>query len=874
MTSQEIRRSFLSFFESKSHHILPSASVVIRNDPSLLFTNAGMNPFKDYFLGQKKSPHKRIADTQKCLRVAGKHNDLEDVGYDTYHHTMFEMLGNWSFGDYFKKEAIEWAWELLTQVYKIPYEDLYITVFAGDEKDALAPDEQARLCWEKIVEKDRIIACGKKDNFWEMGASGPCGPCSEIHVDLRSPQEKELIPAMKLINKDHPQVIELWNLVFMEFLRKADGSLEKLSSRHIDTGMGFERLCRVLQGKSSNYDTDIFLPLIRKVEQLSAAKYGKDSRVDVAIRVVVDHIRAIAFAIADGQNPSNTGAGYVIRRLLRRAVSYGYRFLHQKEAFLYKLPEILVKEMGEAFPELVNQKKWIEQQIKAEELAFLRTLSQGIKRMEAIVKETAGKKQKCIEGAKIFELYDTYGFPMDLSRLLATESALEIDERGFEKEMRLQRERSRKAGNIESDDWVVLKEMSSDGQEDFLGYDHLSVETYICRYRRIQTPKSVYYQIVLNSTPFYAEGGGQLGDSGYIENENERISVIDTRKENGLFLHIVQKLPEDPTLIFKAVVDENRRRNIEKSHSATHLLHYALRSVLGPHIAQKGSYVGPDRLRFDFSHAQKLSYEQLQAIENLVQEMIDKDLALQESRELSLEMALAQGAMALFGEKYGDKVRSIGFGPSLELCGGTHVTQSGEIGLFKVISESSVGSGIRRIEALTSKAALTYLKEANENYQAILSEMHHPADPLKALHKLQQENKSLRAQIELFTAKEIQHLKKEWWTKAQKRPAFDLICEKTHLSVSSIKTISLELRREHKRLILLIAHAEKNEATLHVAVSDALVDEGVDASYIIQKLLPYIKGKGGGQKFFAMGKGSAPEGLAEAFKRVNDFIPL
>lgn len=874
MKSQEIRQSFLDFFKKKSHQIFPSAPIVVRDDPSLLFVNAGMNSFKDYFLGQSKAPYKRIANTQKCLRVAGKHNDLEDVGHDSYHHTFFEMLGNWSFGDYFKKEAIEWAWELLTEVYRIPCEDLYVTVFAGDQKEALDADEQARLLWSEIVKSDQIVAFGKKDNFWEMGPCGPCGPCSEIHVDLRSSYEKKRISGKELVNKDHPEVIELWNLVFMEFLRKADGSLERLNAHHIDTGMGFERLCRVLQNKSSNYDTDLFHPLIHKIEQLSGNQYGKDPQKDVATRVIADHARAIIFAIADGQSPSNTRAGYVIRRLLRRAVSYGHRFLNQKGAFLYELSDTLVSQMGDAFPELIRGQKWIRQQIKAEEVAFSKTLSQGIKRMETIVKETRDEKKGYIEGEKIFELYDTYGFPMDLSRLLATESAMKIDEKGFEKQMHLQRKRSREAGEVKNDDWIILKENLCDGEKNFLGYDHLNTVAHICKYRRVETPKGVHYQLVLTSTPFYAEAGGQIGDTGYIESENQRIPIVDTRKENGIFLHIVEQLPKDPTLTFNAVVDENRRKSIQKNHSATHLLHYALRTLLGGHIVQKGSYVGPDRLRFDFSHTQKLSCEQLQSVELLVQEMIDKDFPLQEYRDLSLEEALTRGATALFDEKYREKVRVIGLGPSLELCGGTHVKRSGEIQLFKILSESSISSGIRRIEAISSKKALTYLSNNNNNYQKILAQMHHPSDPLGAFKQLQKENKKLQLQIDSLMAKEIRYLKKQWWDRAQKHNLFTLICEKTDLPPSSMKSISMELRRESKELISLIARAEKNEVILCVAVSDDLIDKGVDAGFIIQNLIPYIQGKGGGQKFFAMGKGVGSEGIGKVFEILPNFIPL
>ncbi|YBU88776.1 MAG: alanine--tRNA ligase [Candidatus Walczuchella monophlebidarum] len=867
-TSRKIRQSFLNFFQKKNHQIFPSSPIVIKNDPSLMFTNAGMNPFKDYFLSQRIPHYPRIANTQKCLRVVGKHNDLEDVGHDPHHHTMFEMLGNWSFGDYYKKEAIEWSWELLTEVYKIPSENLYVTIFSGDDKNDISPDEESRFLWERFIDKNRIISFGKRENFWEMGSIGPCGPCSEIHIDLRSSKEKKSVYGKDLVNKNHPDVIELWNLVFIEFLRKSDGSLEKLENRHIDTGLGIERLCRVLQNKSSNFDTDIFRSLIKKIESVSNVNYGKNSQIDIAIRVIVDHIRAISFAIADGQNPSNIGPGYVIRRLLRRSISYGYQFLHHNKAFLYKLVKVLVQEMGDIFPELVSQQKWIEEQVQAEESTFFNTITHGINRMENLIEETKQKRQQQISGDKIFELYDTYGLPIDISRLIAADNFLKIDEIGFKKEMSLQKERARKSGNIQHDDWTILN--SSFVEKKFIGHEILYAHVYIQQYRRVQTIKGPYYQIVLNQTPFCPEGGGQVGDSGYLENEFDTIRIINTYKENGLFLHTIEKLPDNIQKPFKASVDKNRRKKIEKNHSATHLLHYALKKVLGDHVSQKGSDVGPDRLRFDFSHPQKIRIEQLQSIEMLVQYIIFKDYPLLERRNIPFETAISEGSVAIFGEKYVNQVRSIGFGPSLELCFGTHVKKTGEIGLFKIVSESSVGSGLRRIEAITEKTAIVYLNKIYDDYNQIIYQIHNPYDPIKTIQQLQQEIKKLRTQINVVTSREIQRLKKEWLTKAKKHDRFMLISEKTNLEPTAMKTIALELRREHRELITVVGRSEKNNVLLCIAVSDDLVDHGVNACQILQKLSPDLNG--GGHKFFAMAKGNNSTGLNEAIKLVESLI--
>ncbi|XOD68565.1 MAG: alanine--tRNA ligase [Flavobacteriales bacterium AspAUS03] len=885
MKAREIRQTFLDFFRDKGHQIVPSASIVVKDDPTLLFTNAGMNPFKDYFLGYKNPAYPRLANTQKCLRVTGKHNDLDDVGHDTYHHTMFEMLGNWSFGDYFKKEAIVWAWELLTTVYKIPEENIYVTVFSGDTQGHLLEDEETRQFWKDILDEKRILHFGKKDNFWEMGSIGPCGPCSEIHVDLRNPEDKTQIPGRELVNQNHPQVIEIWNLVFIEFLRKVDGSLEILPAQHVDTGMGFERLCRVLQGKSSNYDTDIFTPLIREIEKYSGEHYGKDIQKDIAIRVVADHIRAITFAITDGQRPSNNGAGYVIRRILRRAISYAYRFLGEKAPFIYKLVHVLVVEMRGAFPELSSREVSIGDTIKEEEEFFLKTIDQGMKRMGGyIIRKLQKKDGTMIDGAQIFGLYDTYGFPIDLSRILAKENGLTLDESGFEKEMLKQKERSREASMIEKGDWVTIVHKHIHGTiREFLGYDYMETAlTWIIQYRQVKTPKGGHYELVFNKTPFYPEGGGQVGDSGFIEcsdkdfgHFHEKITILDTKKENDLILHIVEKLPQYPHKAFRARIDVPRRRYIEKNHTATHLLHHALREVLGKHVEQRGSYVGPDRLRFDFSHPAKLSPAELEAVEKRVEALIHDQIPLKEVRTTSLQKVLEDGAIALFGEKYGDTVRTIRFSGSIELCGGTHVSNTEAIQSFQILSESSVASGIRRIEALTSTAVIEHLKETYKRYNILLKHLNHPANPLKSVQNLQEENKVLRAQVEKFTIQKGRALKEAWRSRAQKTPLTTLICEKTDLEPATVKTIALELRKEVPDLFLLIGQTMDSEVTLCVALSDKLVSErGLNASTIIQNLAPYIGGKGGGKSFFAIAKGRDSSGWDAAIQHAKAYIGL
>lgn len=818
ITSQEIRQHFLDFFRKKYHHILPSAPIVIRDDPTLMFVNAGMNPFKDYFIGKKKVIFSNIASTQKCLRVSGKHNDLEDVGKDSYHHTMFEMLGNWYFDYCVKKQVIEWAWELLTVVYKIPIDNIYVTIFAGDPNQGIFIDEESQFYWENFLKKERIIYCGKEHNLWEMSIIGPCGPCSEIHVDLRSNNEKKNKHGKELINKDHPQVIELWNLVFMEFFRHFDGSLEELSKHHVDTGMGFERLCRILQHKDSNYDTDLFSFLIRKVEELSSTIYGIYPYTDIAVRVIVDHIRAISFAIADGQNPSNTGAGYVIRRILRRAISYGYRFLFQKKAFLYQLIDLLVKEMIMHFPELIIQKKWIEEKIYMEEIFFFKTIYKGMKRLENIIQETKEKKQKSIAGIKVFELYDTYGFPMDLSRLLATENALVIDEVGFEKELNIQRERSRNTSIFQTDDWTYIKETNS--IKNFIGYDKLSIYVHLSRYRRVKKNRSIYYHIVFTTTPFYAEGGWQVGDKGIIENEKEKISILDTKKENGIFLHIAENIPQSPEKIFKATVNKFRRKNIEKNHSATHLLHYALRIILND-VNKKGSSVVQECLRFDFSYVKKITNHHIQNIEGMVQEMINQDFPLKENIYLNQDNS--------------EKVRSIRFGPTIELCRGIHVKRTGDIGRFKIISESPIGLGIRRIEAITSMFAIKYLNKIQEDYKIIMEEMNRYSDPIKYIQLMQQNNKIYLSKIEVLRLKEIQHIKIDWLFKAKYQNNTILICEITNLDFRGLKTIALELRRQNTEIIIIIGSVL--DSLICVAISNNLINiYGMNAFKILKKI--------------------------------------
>ncbi len=869
MTSQEIRKQFLDFFASKEHKIVASAPLVNKNDPTLMFINAGMNPFKEYFLGQKKADIKRIADTQKCLRVSGKHNDLEEVGMDTYHHTMFEMLGNWSFGNYFKKEAIAWAWELLTEKFKIDKDDLYVTVFEGSKEDDLGFDQEAFDNWAQFIDTDRILNGSKKDNFWEMGAQGPCGPCSEIHVDIRSKEEKEKISGKELVNKDHPQVVELWNLVFMEFNRKADGSLEKLPAKHVDTGMGFERLCMVIQNVQSNYDTDVFTPIIREIETITETNYGKDEKADIAIRVIADHIRAVAFAIADGQLPSNNGAGYVIRRILRRAIRYGFTFLNQKEAFIYKLTDVLSNQMGDSFPEIKSQKHLIQNVIKEEENSFLRTLDQGLVLLDNIINNTKGK---IISGAKGFELYDTFGFPKDLTALILREKGLDFEEEGFSIEMEKQKSRSRAAANMDTSDWVILL---NDDTEEFIGYDYLETNIKISRYRKITTKKDgEMYQMVFNLTPFYAEGGGQFGDKGYLEAANgDVIYILDTKKENNLILHYSKNLPEDPSQIFKAVVDKKYRFSTECNHSATHLLHQALRKVLGHHVEQKGSAVYAKGLRFDFSHFSKLSEDEIKEVETFVNARIGEKLPLKEHRNIPIEEAQKEGALMLFGEKYGDTVRTIKFGTSMELCGGTHVKNTGDIWYFKIISESAIAAGIRRIEAITNEGVKDYFIAQNKELHKIKLSLKNPSNVLQTIDNLQNENTKLKKEVENLLKEKAGSLKDDLLKKVENINGVNFISTQVKLDGGTIKTLAFDLANKIDNLFFIAGSHVNDKAILTVYISKNLVEErSLNAGNIVRELGKYIQGGGGGQPFFATAGGKNPGGIKEALEKAKDYL--
>ncbi|WP_456460589.1 alanine--tRNA ligase [Lutibacter sp.] len=869
MKSQQVRQQFLDFFASKKHAIVPSSPMVLKNDPTLMFTNAGMVPFKEFFLGQKLVKDKRVADTQKCLRVSGKHNDLEEVGKDTYHHTMFEMLGNWSFGDYFKKEAIDWAWELLVDVLKIDKDCLYVTVFEGAKEDGLAYDQEAYDYWKKHISEDRIINGNKKDNFWEMGAQGPCGPCSEIHVDIRSDKDKAKISGKSLVNMDHPQVVEIWNLVFMEFNRKADGSLEKLPAQHVDTGMGFERLCMVLQNKQSNYDTDVFTPLIREVEAITNNDYGKNEEIDIAIRVIADHVRAVAFAIADGQLPSNTGAGYVIRRILRRAIRYGFTFLNKKEPFIYKLVSTLSKQMGDYFPEIKAQNQLITNVIKEEEHSFLRTLEQGLILLDGIIKSTNGTT---VSGKKAFELYDTYGFPVDLTSLILSEKGMILNENEFTAELEKQKNRSRAAATVETDDWVVLID---DNEEEFVGYDILETNVKITRYRKVSSKKhGDLYQLVFNLTPFYPEGGGQVGDKGYLEASNGNvIYIVDTKKENNLIIHFAKSLPKDPTQTFKAVVDQKQRYRTACNHSATHLLHQALREVLGTHVEQKGSAVHSKNLRFDFSHFSKLSNDEIQAVEDFVNARIESKIPLNEFRNIPMEVALKKGAMALFGEKYGDTVRAIQFGNSVELCGGTHVQNTGDIWHFKIISESAIAAGIRRIEAITNDAVKGYYSENNKIYNKMKELLKNPQNPQKAITDLQEENTTLKKQLETLLKDKAKNLKGELIPEIENINGVNYLAKKLDLDQNSIKDLAFDLGNKIENLFLLVGAEKEGKAFLTCFISKNLIEEKqLNAGQIVRELGKLIQGGGGGQPFFATAGGKNPKGIEEALAKGKNYI--
>lgn len=868
MTSKQIRQKFLEFFQSKQHTIVPSAPIVLKDDPTLMFSNSGMTQFKNFFLGYKDPENKRVADTQKCLRVSGKHNDLDDVGKDTYHHTMFEMLGNWSFGDYFKKEAIAWAWELLTEVYKIPKEYLYVTIFEGDDKEGLIRDSEAFNYWKEHISEDRILLGNKKDNFWEMGDTGPCGPSSEIHVDIRSKEEKEKIDGKTLVNKDHPQVIEIWNLVFMEFLRKADGSLDKLPKQNVDTGMGFERLCMVLQGKTSNYDTDVFTPLIQKIENISGYIYGNNAEKDIAIRVIVDHVRAIAFSIADGQLPSNSGAGYVIRRILRRAIGYAFRFLEVKDPILYTLIPVLKEQMGEFFPEIEKQEHLIKEVIKEEETNFLKTIDQGLVRLSNFMK--SHKDLKIIPGDVIFELYDTYGFPSDLSRIIAEEKGLTVDEQGFISEMKKQKQRSKSASTFKNYDWVVLEE---DQQEEFVGYDFIKTQIKITQYRKVENKEGEFYQLVFQVTPFYAESGGQVGDTGFIENINEKIEILNTKKENNLIVHIVKELPKYPEFPFQAIVNSKRRQQITQNHSATHLLHEALREVLGNHVEQKGSYVGPDYLRFDFSHFNKMTKEEIALVEKKVNIKIYERLPLEENRSVPFKQAIEMGAMALFGEKYGDVVRVIKFGDSIELCGGTHVSNTQDILIFKIMNETSSSAGIRRIEAITGETGLNFLQDQFNEFEELKSILKTNENPIKAVEKLYSENEQLKKQLEQYIKEKAVQEKALWKNAIQKIGDINYLGLITNLNNSSVKDIIFQLKAEIKNLFIIVGTKTNNKPTISVGISDDLVKSGkCHAGTIVKELAKEIKGGGGGQPSFATAGGSDIGGLERAIQKSKNFL--
>jgi len=869
MTSQEVRNQFLNFFKEKNHKIVPSAPMVMKDDPTLMFTNAGMNQFKEYFLGNSVPKSKRLTDSQKCLRVSGKHNDLEEVGKDTYHHTMFEMLGNWSIGDYFKKEAIAWSWELLTEVFKIDKDSLYVSVFEGSEGDNLPLDQEAYDLWKAIVPEDRIIKGNKKDNFWEMGDQGPCGPCSEIHVDIRSKEDKEKVDGASLVNQDHPQVVEIWNLVFMQFNRKANGSLEPLPEKHIDTGMGFERLCMVLQGVQSNYDTDVFTPLIREVEIITGKKYGTNEETDIAIRVISDHVRAVAFSIADGQLPSNTGAGYVIRRILRRAIRYGFTFLDTNKPFIYRLVKVMSEQMGKAFPELKEQYQLIENVIKEEESSFLSTLEQGLVLLDSVIKSS---KDKTIEGEKAFELYDTFGFPIDLTALILEEKGYQLDTKGFEKALKAQKDRSRAASEISKDDWNILM---TDTEQEFIGYDSLKTEVKLVKYRKVTSKKEGdQYQLVFNLTPFYAEGGGQVGDKGYLEASNGDVTyIVDTKRENNEIVHFAKSLPKDVSGSFKAVVDEKQRWRTACNHTATHLLHQALREVLGTHVEQKGSAVHSKYLRFDFSHFSKLTTEELRKVENFVNARIDGRLPLEESRNVPMNEAMEQGAMALFGEKYGDTVRTIRFGQSIELCGGTHVKNTADIWHFKIVSEGAVAAGIRRIEAITSDAVKEFYFNNNRMLFEIKDMLKNSQDPVKSVASLQEENVALKKQVEQLLKDKAKGLKNELIAELEDVNGIQFLSKKVDLDAGGIKDLAFEMGGQVDNLFLLLASEKDGKAILSCYISKGLVAEkDLNAGTIVRELGKYIQGGGGGQPFFATAGGKNPAGIPEALDKVKEYL--
>lgn len=877
MKSQDIRKQFLHFFENKGHLIVPSAPIVLKDDPTLMFNNSGMAQFKEYFLGNATPKSNRIADTQKCLRVSGKHNDLEDVGFDTYHHTMFEMLGNWSFGDYFKKEAIAWAWEFLTEVLKIDKDRLYVSVFEGNEAENVPFDQEAFDLWKQYVAEDRIILGNKKDNFWEMGDQGPCGPCSEIHVDLRPDAERAAVSGRSLVNADHPQVVEIWNNVFMEFNRKADGSLEKLPAKHVDTGMGFERLCMAMQNVTSNYDTDVFTPLISKVEEITGLKYTNNTVTDIseqqnktniAIRVIVDHVRAVAFAIADGQLPSNNGAGYVIRRILRRAIRYGFTFLNTKEPFIFELVDVLSSQMGAFFPEIITQKDLVKNVIKEEEASFLRTLDQGLHLLDSVIEKTTGK---IIDGGKAFELYDTFGFPIDLTALILREKGYELDEAGFNAAMKAQKDRSRAASEVSKDDWNIL----IDGNvETFTGYDQTENDVKITRIRKIESKKDgTLYQIVLDHTPFYPEGGGQVGDKGSLVSANESIEIIDTKKENNLILHFAKKLPENIGATFVAKVNTDLRSRSSKNHSATHLLHQALRTVLGTHVEQKGSLVAPDYLRFDFSHFAKVTDAELQQVEDFVNARIAEQLPLIERRSIPFKQAVEEGAMALFGEKYGDEVRAIRFGNSMELCGGIHVANTADIWSFKIVSESAVAAGVRRIEAITGDAVRSFYHDQERLLKEIRETLKNPQDTLKAVHSIQDENNKLKKQLEQLLREKAKGMKTALLNEVIEMNGVRFLAQQVDLDTTGAKDLAYEIGSTADNFFIVFGTVTEGKPMLTTYVSKEIVEsKGLNAGQIVRELGKYIQGGGGGQAFFATAGGKNADGLSEALLHAQDFL--
>ena len=869
LTAKEIRESFKQFFASKEHQIVPSAPMVVKGDPTLMFTNAGMNQFKDIILGNVPRKYPRVADSQKCLRVSGKHNDLEEVGHDTYHHTMFEMLGNWSFGDYFKKEAINWAWEYLVEVLKLNPERLYATVFEGSPAEGLDRDNEAAGYWEQYLPKDHILNGNKHDNFWEMGDTGPCGPCSEIHIDLRSDEERAAVSGADMVNKDHPQVIEIWNLVFMQFNRKADGSLEPLPAKVIDTGMGFERLCMALQGKTSNYDTDVFQPIIKVIAGMAGTTYGTDKQQDIAMRVIADHIRTIAFAITDGQLPSNAKAGYVIRRILRRAVRYGYTFLDRKEAFMYKLLPVLIETMGDAYPELIAQKTLIEKVIKEEEESFLRTLETGIRLLDKKMEETKAAGKTVLNGVDAFTLYDTYGFPLDLTELILRENGMEADIEEFNKAMQKQKERARNAAAIETGDWITLKE----GECKFVGYDLFECEAEILRYRQIKQKNKVLYQIVLDQTPFYAEMGGQVGDTGWLIADDEKIDVIDTKRENNLPVHLVAKLPKDVTATFTAKINEKKRIQCECNHSATHLLHEALREVLGTHVEQKGSYVSPDSLRFDFSHFQKVTEEEIRKVEILVGQKIRANFPLEEHRNMPIAEAKALGAMALFGEKYGDEVRVVKYGSSVELCGGTHIPATGMIGSLHIVGESSIAAGVRRIEAVTAEGAEDFVYAQQDLIRELRSLMNNMPNLAQAMKKSIEENAEMKKQIEDYIREKSMRLKEEIVAKASESNGIKVMQFVGKANADAMKNVAFQIKAETTDSLVFVAGIiDDNKCTLMLMLSDDLVKEGLHAGKIVKEAAKHIQGGGGGQPHFATAGGKNMEGLSIAVGAVKEAV--